>query len=380
MVREPGENDLLLELVENTQRKWLSDIEEADALIRLVREMGCEMKAVAAQAGRSEAYVSKRVRVFEDPILRQAVEQNQLPVSVAEEFLGMPAEQRPGLGGARHRRRLGRLASPRSRSRRGAGGPGRATARQAERRCYLSGYSRWNAHAARAADRSDPPDSHARPLAARAASISVDAAGRKSTGRLDADAIAPGPRARRARQTRAGFSVDRRRRTRGPTALTARRQRQVVDRLQEALEGARLFGAELAGRVLRRQASSVRSCSVRSAGRSALSARKSGDASRAAGHHLAIGIGIRTCDRPIHVGRATNFAALLCAQTTSRPSYARVGTWPSTPGRGRKRDIRSRTTGPSSLAPTARACRPRVRRRPSRSSPGAHRARRRSVR
>jgi hypothetical protein len=95
MVRDPGENDLLLELVENTQRKWLSDAEEADALIRLVREMGCEMKAVAAQAGRSEAYVSKRVRVFEDPLLRQAVEQNQLPVSVAEEFLGMPSDQRP---------------------------------------------------------------------------------------------------------------------------------------------------------------------------------------------------------------------------------------------------------------------------------------------
>jgi ParB/RepB/Spo0J family partition protein len=95
MVREPNENDLLLELVENTQRKWLSDGEEADALIRLVREMGCEMKEVAAQAGRSEAYVSKRVRVFEDPVLRTAVEANQLPVSVAEEFLGMPAAERP---------------------------------------------------------------------------------------------------------------------------------------------------------------------------------------------------------------------------------------------------------------------------------------------
>ncbi len=95
MVREPNENDLLLELVENTQRKWLSDAEEADALIRLVREMGCEMKEVAAQAGRSEAYVSKRVRVFEDPVLRKAVEESQLPVSVAEEFLGMPAPERP---------------------------------------------------------------------------------------------------------------------------------------------------------------------------------------------------------------------------------------------------------------------------------------------
>jgi ParB/RepB/Spo0J family partition protein len=95
MVREPSENDLLLELVENTQRKWLSDAEEADALIRLVREMGCEMKEVAAQAGRSEAYVSKRVRVFEDPVLRRAVEAGQLPVSVAEEFLGLPALERP---------------------------------------------------------------------------------------------------------------------------------------------------------------------------------------------------------------------------------------------------------------------------------------------
>jgi ParB family chromosome partitioning protein len=95
MVREPNENDLLLELVENTQRKWLSDAEEADALIRLVREMGCEMKEVAAQAGRSEAYVSKRVRVFEDPVLRQAVEQNQIAVSVAEEFLGIPPAERP---------------------------------------------------------------------------------------------------------------------------------------------------------------------------------------------------------------------------------------------------------------------------------------------
>jgi ParB family chromosome partitioning protein len=95
MVREPSENDLLLELVENTQRKWLSDAEEADALIRLVREMGTEMKEVAAQAGRSEAYVSKRVRVFEDPALRRAVEDNQIPVSVAEEFLGLPQAQRP---------------------------------------------------------------------------------------------------------------------------------------------------------------------------------------------------------------------------------------------------------------------------------------------
>ena len=97
MVREPSENHLLLELIENTQRKWLTDVEEADALIRLVREMGREAKEVAAQAGRSEAYVSKRIRVFEDACLREAVEREQLSVSVAEELLALPAEERPTL-------------------------------------------------------------------------------------------------------------------------------------------------------------------------------------------------------------------------------------------------------------------------------------------
>jgi ParB/RepB/Spo0J family partition protein len=97
MVREPSDNHLLLELIENTQRKWLTDAEEADALIRLVREMGREAKEVAAQSGRSEAYVSKRIRLFEDACLRQAVEQEQLSVSVAEEFLALPADERPAL-------------------------------------------------------------------------------------------------------------------------------------------------------------------------------------------------------------------------------------------------------------------------------------------
>ena len=97
MVRAPSDNHLLLELVENTQRKWLTDVEEADALIRLVREMGHEAKEVAAQAGRSEAYVSKRIRVFEDACLRHAVERDQVSVSVAEEFLGLRAEDRPAL-------------------------------------------------------------------------------------------------------------------------------------------------------------------------------------------------------------------------------------------------------------------------------------------
>lgn len=92
-----GDHDLLLELVENTQRKHLNDAEEADALIHLVRAKGYEIKEVAAQVGRSEAYVSKRVRVFEDTVLRAQIEAGTLSVSVAEEFLIVPVSNRPSL-------------------------------------------------------------------------------------------------------------------------------------------------------------------------------------------------------------------------------------------------------------------------------------------
>jgi ParB/RepB/Spo0J family partition protein len=97
MVREASDDHLLLELIENTQRKWLTDAEEADALIRLVREMGHEGKEVAAQAGRSVAYVSKRIRVFEDACLREAIERKELNVSIAEELLALPVDERPAL-------------------------------------------------------------------------------------------------------------------------------------------------------------------------------------------------------------------------------------------------------------------------------------------
>jgi len=110
-VREASADDLLLELVENTQRKWLTDGEEADALIRLVRGQGLDVRDVARQAGRSDAYVSKRIRVFEDATLRTAVERDQIPVSVIEELLTAPGPARAGLlkrliGGGWDRARL----------------------------------------------------------------------------------------------------------------------------------------------------------------------------------------------------------------------------------------------------------------------------------
>ena len=77
----------VLMLVENLQRSDLRPTEEALALETLVRERGWTTRQVAAAIKRSQAYVSKRLRVFEDPLLAPAVLANQLSVSAAEELL-----------------------------------------------------------------------------------------------------------------------------------------------------------------------------------------------------------------------------------------------------------------------------------------------------
>jgi ParB family chromosome partitioning protein len=90
-----GENPREIELAENAQRRELNDEEEADALIQLVREDGREMREVAAIAGRSVAYVSKRVRMFEDATLRKALTDGLISPAQAEELLGLDEERRP---------------------------------------------------------------------------------------------------------------------------------------------------------------------------------------------------------------------------------------------------------------------------------------------
>jgi ParB family chromosome partitioning protein len=92
---QPGENPGEIELAENAQRRELSDDEEADALIRLVRDGGREMREVAAIAGRSIAYVSKRVRMFEDVALRAALVDRRITPAQAEELLSLPEKTRP---------------------------------------------------------------------------------------------------------------------------------------------------------------------------------------------------------------------------------------------------------------------------------------------
>src|SRR5262249_47292816 len=94
-VRTVGADEAyLLDLIENLQRKDLSAEEEADALADLVHTRGWTLLQVANAIKRSPAYVSKRVRIFEDPQLRDAVVVRGLSVSTAEELLAAEAEVR----------------------------------------------------------------------------------------------------------------------------------------------------------------------------------------------------------------------------------------------------------------------------------------------
>jgi ParB family chromosome partitioning protein len=87
----------LLTLVENLQRDDLTAREEARALETLLRERGWTTRQVAAAVHRSPAYVSKRLRVFEDAVLAPLVIGQQLTVSAAEELLRLRPAQRRAL-------------------------------------------------------------------------------------------------------------------------------------------------------------------------------------------------------------------------------------------------------------------------------------------
>jgi ParB family transcriptional regulator, chromosome partitioning protein len=77
----------VIDLIENLQREDLSAEEEADAFGELIRTRGWTLHQVAEAVKRSVGYISKRVRVFEDPDLRAAIASRGLLVSTAEELL-----------------------------------------------------------------------------------------------------------------------------------------------------------------------------------------------------------------------------------------------------------------------------------------------------
>jgi ParB family chromosome partitioning protein len=88
---ETTEQAYILTLVENLQREDLTPREEAAALEVLLRERGWTTRQVGEAIKRSHAYVSRRLRVFEDEALAPLVlkDESPLPVSTAEELLGV---------------------------------------------------------------------------------------------------------------------------------------------------------------------------------------------------------------------------------------------------------------------------------------------------
>src|SRR5438105_3726318 len=75
----------------------ISPREEAAALEILVRQEGWSVRRVAEAIHRNPMYVSRRLRVFDDPVLAGPVLANALPVSTAEELLRAMPEDRATL-------------------------------------------------------------------------------------------------------------------------------------------------------------------------------------------------------------------------------------------------------------------------------------------
>jgi ParB family chromosome partitioning protein len=94
---ESADRAHLLTLIENLQREDLSPREQAEAFADLMRARKWSTHQVAAAIHRSQAYVSKRIRIFEDPVLKSAVLDQGLTVSAAEELLALAADQRQAL-------------------------------------------------------------------------------------------------------------------------------------------------------------------------------------------------------------------------------------------------------------------------------------------
>jgi ParB family chromosome partitioning protein len=76
----------VLALVENLHREDLPAEDEATALEALEHQLG-SLQAVADAIKRSKAYVSRRIRIYQDPLLAAAILDHGLARTTAQEFL-----------------------------------------------------------------------------------------------------------------------------------------------------------------------------------------------------------------------------------------------------------------------------------------------------
>jgi ParB/RepB/Spo0J family partition protein len=97
LVRECSDEQAYLDaLIENLQRANLSDDEEAEAYIGLLRQ-GHSVRQIAAKLGIAPSKVSRVARVYENPVLADAMVAGQITRSEAQELLSAPREEQPRL-------------------------------------------------------------------------------------------------------------------------------------------------------------------------------------------------------------------------------------------------------------------------------------------
>ena len=88
-----NQRDALVALVENLHREDLKPQDEASALEALEHELG-SLQAVANAIKRSKAYVSRRIRVYQDPVLAAAILERGMAPTTAQEFLPVKSTEK----------------------------------------------------------------------------------------------------------------------------------------------------------------------------------------------------------------------------------------------------------------------------------------------
>lgn len=97
LVRASSEEQAYLDaLIENLQRANLSDEEEAEAYLGLLRQ-GHSTRQIAAKLGIGPSKVSRVTRVYTNPVLSDAVLGGAITRSEAQELLSAPVEEQPRL-------------------------------------------------------------------------------------------------------------------------------------------------------------------------------------------------------------------------------------------------------------------------------------------
>ena len=85
------QEELMISLAENLQRKNLGALEEARVFRTLIHKFGLSYRDLARLSGRSVAHVHGRLQLLEHDDIRQAVEQKQIGIADAIQYQTMPS-------------------------------------------------------------------------------------------------------------------------------------------------------------------------------------------------------------------------------------------------------------------------------------------------